>query len=237
MGVRQAAELEVGVGDTITVRAGNNTTLALEVVALLAAEGDPDTLLLPADVLAARTTEGRITQILVLGDGSIDDEELTAGLEEVAASSGGLSVADREAQLVGYDDAQGAQALATYTIVVVIATYSMISVVNALASSTISRRRELGLQRLTGLTRGQVLRMLAIEGVVVAAIGVLLGTLAAIAAIVPFSLGRAGTLYPPGSPLIFLAVVSATVALALLATLLPGWQATRRRPIEAAAPG
>lgn len=44
MGVNQAAELEVGVGDTITVRAGDNTTVALEVVALLAAEGDPDTL-------------------------------------------------------------------------------------------------------------------------------------------------------------------------------------------------
>jgi len=79
--------------------------------------------------------------------------------------------------------------------------------------------------------------MLATEGLLVAAVGVLLGTVAAIATMVPFGIGRADSVYPSGSPLIYAAVVCGAVLLTLLATLVPGWQATRQRPVDAAVAG
>lgn len=113
-------------------------------------------------------------------------------------------------------------------------TGTAISAVNALASSTNARRREFGLQRLTGSTRGQVLRMLAVESVMVAVIGVVLGTFSAIVTVVSFSIGRADTLYPTGPPWVYVGVVSLAVLLTLLASLAPGWRVTRHPPVEAA---
>jgi putative ABC transport system permease protein len=61
-------------------------------------------------------------------------------------------------------------------------------VVNTLVMATARRRREFGLQQLTGSTRAQALRMAGIEGGVAAVLGVVLGTVVAAGSIVPFCL-------------------------------------------------
>lgn len=230
-----AEELGVGMGDVLTVRMGDGAVVEVEVVALFAAGPDDDTLLLPVDVLAAHTTDGHATEVLVAGDDSVSADSMIAGIEELTADEDGLTVADSQTLIVEYAEEQESEAFAIYMIVALIAAYSAISAVSALASSTNARRREFGLQRLTGCTRGQVLRMLAVESLLVAAIGVLLGTISAIVALVCFSVGRADTVYPTGSPLVYVGVVGLAVLLTLLATLAPGWQVTRRPPAETAA--
>lgn len=230
-----ADELGVGLGDPMTLRMGDNTVLDVEVVALFTAAADDDTLLLPADVLAAHTTDGRISEILVAGDGSIGTERLVSDIEELITGEDHLTVADSAVLAAGLAEEQDIEAFAIYTIILMMVAYTAISVINVLASSTNARRREFGLQRLTGSTRWQVLRMLAVEALLVAAIGVLLGTISAIATLVPFSIGRAGTVYPTGPPVVYLGVVSLAVLLVLLATLVPGWRATRHRPVAATA--
>lgn len=52
---------------------------------------------------------------------------------------------------------------------------AVIGVVNTLTLSVLERTRELGLLRATGLTRGQVTRMVTVESVVIALFGALLG--------------------------------------------------------------
>lgn len=76
--------------------------------------------------------------------------------------------------------------------------------------------------------------MLTIEALIVAGIGVALGTAAAATALVPFSHAAADSLLPSGPLSIYAAVVAGAVALALTATLVPGWAALRARPAEAA---
>ena len=63
-----------------------------------------------------------------------------------------------------------------------IALFAAIMLVNTLIAATTYRRREFGQQRLAGATRGQVLRMVGVEGVVLAVTGVLFGALASLAA-------------------------------------------------------
>ncbi|WP_449276738.1 FtsX-like permease family protein [Leucobacter sp. GX24907] len=237
LNVLQATELGVDVGDPMTLRMGDNRSLAVEVVALFAADNDYDTMVLPADVLAEHTTAGQVTMILVASDGTRPADELIADIEDLTAVVDGVTVSDREALITAFAETQRTQSIASYIIVAMIVAYSAISVINALASSTLARRRGFGLQRLTGLTRGQVLRMLTVEALLVAVIGVLVGTLSAGVTAVAFSLGRADTFSPSGSPGIYIAVVSLVVLLSLLATLLPGSWSTRQRPAEAAITG
>jgi putative ABC transport system permease protein len=53
----------------------------------------------------------------------------------------------------------------------VIVGYTVVSLVNALVIATAARRREFALQRLIGSTRAQIVRMMTIEGLFLAAAG------------------------------------------------------------------
>jgi putative ABC transport system permease protein len=79
--------------------------------------------------------------------------------------------------------------------------------------------------------------MAGVEGGLVATIGVLLGTVVSAGAIVPFCLVASDSVLPSGPASIYLSVVGIAVVLALFASLVPAWAATRARPIDAAAVG
>lgn len=231
---QHAGRLSVDVGDTITLRMGDNTTIDAQVAALFSAPDDYDTLLLPAETLAAHTTEGFATRILVTADPDTDPGTLRAELTQTLADENGLTVSGRDVLFSEYDEQRTTATFAIYIMVIMIAGYAAITVINTLASSTTARRREFGLQRLAGSTRGQVLRMVGIEGAIVAVSGVALGTLASIAILVPVSLKRLDSVLPSGSPFIYAATAGLAVLLTLSATLLPAWRATRGRPAESA---
>jgi putative ABC transport system permease protein len=231
---RHGDKLGVDVGDTITLRMGDNTLLDLRVAALFSAPDDYDTLLLPADTLAAHTTEGHATRILVTSAENTDPEQLVADLTEVASAEEGVAVTGRDVLFREYDDQKSTADFAIYIMVLMIAGYAAITVINTLASSTTARRREFGLQRLAGSTRGQVMRMVGLEGAILAVSGIALGTVAVIGILVPVSLKRLDSVLPAGSPWIYVSTAALTVLLTLGSMLLPAWRATRSRPAEAA---
>ncbi|GAB2503668.1 FtsX-like permease family protein [Promicromonospora xylanilytica] len=229
-----AGRLGVGVGDVITLRMGDNTMLDARVAALFSAPDDYDTLLLPAETLAAHTTEGFATRILVSARQGTAPEQLVTDLTGLTAGRDGLTVADREVLFDEYEDQTKTASYAIYIMVLMLVGYAAITMINTLVSSTSARRREFGLQRLVGSTRRQVMQMVGMESAIVAVTGVALGTAAAMAILVPVSLKRLGSLIPAGSPLIYAAIVGLVVLLTLGAALLPAWQATRGRPAESA---
>ncbi|WP_199442968.1 ABC transporter permease [Umezawaea beigongshangensis] len=153
IGNRHAESL--GVGGTITLRMGDNTTLDVRVAALFSAPDGYDTLLLPADTLAAHTTEARATRILVKADEGTDPGRLVADLTEMTSAQGGLTVTGRDVLLREFDEQNTTANFAIYLVVVVIAGYAAITVINTLVSTTTARRREFGPQRLSGSTRGR----------------------------------------------------------------------------------
>ncbi|GAA1027101.1 ABC transporter permease [Virgisporangium ochraceum] len=231
---RHADRLGVDVGDTIRLRMGDNTALDLRVTALFSAPDDYNTLLLPADTLAAHTTEGHATRILVTSEGNVTPEQLVADLTGVTSAEKGLAVTGRDVLLTEFDDQKQTANVAIYIMVLMIAGYAAITVINTLASSTAARRREFGLQRLAGSTRGQVMRMVGVEGAILAASGIALGSVAVVGVLVPVSLKRLDSVVPAGSPWIYVSTAALAVLLTLGAMLLPAWRATRGRPAEAA---
>lgn len=229
-----AAALGIERGDAITVRLGDNTTLDARLVALFSAPEGYDTLLLPADTLAAHTTEGVATRILVAAADGTSAEQLLAEVSDLVAPDPNVTASGRDVLFAEYDAQKLTANFAIYIMVLMIAGYSAITVINTLASSMVARRREFGLQRLAGSTRRQVMKMIAIEGGIVAVSGVTIGTIAAAVIVVPVSVERLGTVIPAGPPWAYLVTVAFTVLLTLGAMLLPAWRATRGRPAEAA---
>jgi putative ABC transport system permease protein len=229
----QARELGRSVGDTITMLLGDRSTVDVRVVALF--KGDPgyEKLLMPAELLIAHTTSGLPAQILVKAAPGVSTAQLSASLASVADRPG-VAIADRAAVTAAYADQQQTQASVNYLLVGMIMLYTAISVVNTLVMATAQRRREFGLQRLTGSTRGQVVRMMSVEAILVAGIGIVLGTIVSATTLVPFSLAVSDSPMPSGPLWIYLGVIGVAALMTMVATVLPTWFATRARPAEAA---
>ncbi|MFE4214671.1 FtsX-like permease family protein [Streptomyces sp. NPDC056844] len=107
--------------------------------------------------------------------------------------------------------------LETLNLVVVgiIVVFSCIMLVNSLYAATSYRRREFGQQRLAGATPGQVLGVVGREAVVLTLTGLVLGTLAGIAGIIPFTMVRTDQVLPDQGPGTWLAVMAVAAAATL----------------------
>ncbi|MEV0900650.1 FtsX-like permease family protein [Actinoplanes sp. NPDC049802] len=112
--------------------------------------------------------------------------------------------------------------LETLNVVVVgiVAVFCCLLLINSLASATAFRRREFGQQRLAGATRGQVLRMVGGEALLLVLTGILAGTPAALAGVLAFTAVRTGTVRPAATPGVWLGVVTVAALAAGLAGLL-----------------
>ncbi len=116
--------------------------------------------------------------------------------------------------LVKSVDAKNLETL-NLTVVGVIAVFVCVMLVNSLYAATTYRSREFGQQRLAGATPGQVLATVGTEGVILTVTGVFLGTVAALAGVLPFTIVRTDAVLPDQFPGVWLAMtaVSATVTL------------------------
>lgn len=138
------------------------------------------------------------------------------------------SIADRAP-----DDIGPQFAAANYLVVAMIIAFCSITVANALIAATWKRRREFGLLRLTSSTRRQVLSMVAVESTAATLVAIVLGTIAAAATIVPYSIVKTGSPIPAGPWWMYPAIVGAGLSIALTATASTSLRATRMPPLVA----
>ncbi|TDE13010.1 FtsX-like permease family protein [Jiangella asiatica] len=133
--------------------------------------------------------------------------------------------------------AEDVAAIETLNLVVVgmLSVFAAIMVINTLVAATTYRRREFGQQRLVGSTPPQVMRMVGMEGVVLAAAGVLFGSIGSIVTVFPYSLARTGELLPDTTIGIYLAIVSVAATLTLASCLGAARKAIRMPAVQAVA--
>ncbi|PRY69398.1 putative ABC transport system permease protein [Glaciihabitans tibetensis] len=125
--------------------------------------------------------------------------------------------------------------LALLTIAVVIA---VVGVANTLALSVLERRRESGLLRALGLTRGQLRGMLAVEAALIALVaagcGVVLGIVYAWAGLSAVALQANKLSLSVHLPWDQLGIIlGGTLVAGVLASVIPARQATRKSPVNA----
>lgn len=194
-----AGALGVDVGDGVGVRVGEESLGRLPVVAAVpAAIGGGAALLLPPGLLPASALADAPVRTFVQLDAGADAGRVA---QELAALG---TVVSLDAWIER--NAEAGSATNTAVLVVVMGLgglYALIGVVNAVVIAAGERRGEFAVARATGLKRSQVVLMALVEAWAVAAIGLLLGGLAA-----------AGT---------FLAVLITTAAVTGTATLALPW--------------
>ncbi|BAL89902.1 putative permease [Actinoplanes missouriensis 431] len=122
--------------------------------------------------------------------------------------------------------AQDIQTL-NYVVVGMIALFVAVMLVNTLVAATTDRRREFGQHRLAGATRGQLLTMVSLEGLLITVTGVAAGSVASLFTILPFGAARIDRVWPETGPAAYLLVV--TVALVLTGAAMIG---TTRRAVR-----
>jgi putative ABC transport system permease protein len=211
------------IGDTITVRFGDGGRETLQLVDFFPVGKGNERLVVPASLLARHTTAGLPTQIVVRAAPGVSLDHLDVP---------GMQVSDRSALVAAQSSMHKTLAAANYAVVAMIIAFAVLTVINTLVAATNRRRGELGVLRLAGSTRLQVLRTIGVEGLLVAVTGVVLGSIAALATLLPFSLARNSALIPSGSPWIYAAVIGSVLVVTMTATLWPAWRVTRHRPIN-----
>lgn len=122
-----------------------------------------------------------------------------------------------------------------YVIVAIIVVFAALIVTNTTIATTASRRRELAQLRLAGATPKQVVALVAIESVVLGAIGIVAGSLASLATIVPFAIARNDSLLPDAPAGIPIAVAGLAIIVLVVPAALTTWTRTRTPAIDAVA--
>lgn len=224
-----ADSLELKVGDKITMRLGDGAQAPVTVVALLDSPSSYASMVLPADLLAAHTTSGMAAQVLVK---AADGSDVVSALTDRLKDWPGITVGDDNALLESFQAGADVEAMINYLLAVLAIAYAAIAAVNTLAVAVLARRREFGAQRLAGADRGQVRRMLFIEGGIVAVAGLVLGIVISLFTVLPMAIST-GEIIPSGPIWVFLAVVLAVFLIIWPVTSLSARLAMRKSPIEA----
>jgi putative ABC transport system permease protein len=105
--------------------------------------------------------------------------------------------------------------------------------VNSLYAATTYRSREFGRQRLAGASPRQVLGTVAVEGLILTAVGLFFGTVAALAGIIPFTVVRTDSVLPHQGLGIWLAVGSTAAAVTIGTSLATARRVLRVPAVEA----
>ena len=205
------------VGDTLMLRFGDNTVTQLRIVALFTAQRGYPVLLLPAALLAPHTSSGLAEQILVSTTPNTDLNALEHTLSRMAPD---IQVSSRSGTLAAFSTQDQTSAWIYYMFIVAVVAYVTVYLTSSIVAATTRRRPQLHTLRQIGASGSQVVLAMTIEGALVAATGIVLGTLVALAVLLPYDRAIGAPGLPGGSPLIYLTVIALAAALTIAVTSL-----------------
>jgi putative ABC transport system permease protein len=191
--------------------------------------------LLPRTTLLSHTAHQLDQMVLVRARPGVGAAQLDRALRQLSGPYPGLAVVNKEAFLAGQRKTQDDQGrVAGYLILGLGLIFAGVSTVNTLMVSTGERAREFAVLRLVGATRGQLLRMIGWETLVIVVFGLLCSSVIAGLTVVAitFSYVRQVVVAVPADVYVIAGVAA---LLAVLASLVPAQLALRTNAIEALA--
>ncbi|WP_323746935.1 ABC transporter permease [Catenulispora pinisilvae] len=228
-----AATLGTRVGGTVRIHLPDGQTIQPQVVATYQRGLGFGDITLSAQTLLRHSSHRLYDSILVRLQPGADRKAALAELKALSTRYPGLHVQDKGGLSAAQQRTATAGLVGSAIPLLLIFGYIAVAVANTLVMTTLSRAREFALLRLVGATPAQVLRMMRTETLLVVLIAVAVGTLVPMLPLTMVSLGLTGSPVPSIPPLLYLAIVAATSALAAAAVLIPTRLALRARPVEA----
>ncbi|MFD5137741.1 ABC transporter permease [Streptomyces sp. NPDC058378] len=221
------------VGEHVRVWLGDGRAVSLRVAAVMrTGTGSNGVYVTPAN--AAGAAVDRMDIKVRAGA----DRSAVRALLEKAGRDTGTPVMTRDAWVAAHHPRTGGSTRAGLLLILGIALlYTGIALANTLVMSTSDRVRDLAVLRLTGATASQVLRLVAVEALMVVAVGAVLG--GAVAGLNLLGVRSALALLAVSSPVVVPwaavgAVLAACAVAATVSAVLPALAALRTRPVEAA---
>lgn len=223
-------DLEVGSRMRVTLPDGGTAAVRIAAVTKDGIGGDTGFL------SAAHAAGGLPSRIEVRARPGADPAAVLRGLRD--ATRGQPAEVVPVSALKGAVDAQQRQhRSAAYSILAIALVYSCVAIANVLMMAAAGRRREIAALHMAGATRGQTLRYIAAESLMVVLIGLVLSAAAAAAVLAGQwaaldTLVGGTDLHVPWLAIIEITALCAAIAVA--AAVLPAWQALRGRVVELA---
>ena len=228
MGWQVGDELRLGLGPnpvTVTVGAVFESQVAGTGVVL------PTTLF--DDVVPP--SQASVRAVYVTPQAGVDVDELRADLREAVSPFLVLTVRDREETASAVADQVNQAVAILYALLALSIVIALLGIVNTLALSVVERTREIGLLRAVGLGKLQLAGVIALESVLIAVYGTVLGvaTGVAVSAALPGVLADEGLsrLAVPWEQVLL--VLGVAVLIGLLASIAPALRAARLPVLEA----
>ncbi|MCX5398719.1 ABC transporter permease [Streptomyces sp. NBC_00102] len=220
------------VGERVSVRLGDGRKASLRIAAVLrTGTGDRGVL------LGARNAAGApVDRLDITVAPGADRTAVTAALRAAGRATGTEVTTARQWATAHHPRTREATRIGLLMVLGIALLCTGIALVNTLVMATSDRTRDFALLRLAGATTGQVLRIVAVEALVVVGVGALLGL--AVSAVdlgaVRGALALLGVHTGVAVPWAAIgAVLAGAAVIAVVAAVLPAARALRARPVEA----
>jgi putative ABC transport system permease protein len=193
--------------------------------------GLPDKVTLYFPVFSGENTAGMALAVRTAGDPlsiSIPVQKLVAELDPQLPLSHVLTMQQIIEQSLGNASLSASLVLGFAVMSLILASVGLYGVLSYL---TIQRTGEIGVRMALGAQRGEVVRLMLVDGLRPAFYGLVLGLAASVGAVRLLQSMLYGT--KPVDPVIFASVAATLLAVAGLACLVPAWRASRIDPMQA----
>ncbi len=209
-----------GIGDSIDLRMEGSTETGARIVAIYENGLGVGDYLLSEDAVpraAATVAAGPTTVLVRTAPGSTP--AVRADLE-----SRGYLVTDPHAQAQAAQQASGAEQGLSNVLLLALLAFIAVAALQTLAGLTSRRRAEFALLRRIGMTRTQIVGMLAAESVFVVGASLMLGLAAALPALVGIGVALTGAPFAAFDPAVLLLLAGVVVALPFATMVGVGWR-------------
>jgi putative ABC transport system permease protein len=245
LGATTAEQLNTRIGDKITISdPGSSATLT---VTGLTHEGkslfsgiSQSSFVAPSFYSGRESIRKSLqTEILVIGDGTLEPDQLAEKVKTVAAGSSADDRVETSSAFTQRKMSEQANGVLIFQILLLVfgaiaLLVGSIMIANTFLILVTQRRRQTGLLRAVGADSAQIRRSLFVEALTIGSIGSALGVLlgVGVAALVAAGIGEELTV-----PVVQVSVVAAIgVVIAVLSVVVPARRATRVSPLEALRP-
>jgi putative ABC transport system permease protein len=171
---KTATDKNLHVGSPVTVQLLRGSPLNLTVSGIYDKSDLLSGFIIPASATKDMRTDAPAIGFIQVQPGA-DVDKVKPAVESIVQSYPLVSVSNRAEYLAQQSSGADTVLLMIQILLALAILVAVLGVINTLALSVIERTRELGLLRAVGLRRGQTMRMITVEAVVISVFGAVLG--------------------------------------------------------------